>query len=73
MVVMVEYFVILGHFVMPGHFKMVRQRSFLDIQAYMIFIDQYQENKDTKYVDFDMSFPPRDAGTSIKTGFTDIT
>ena len=59
---------ILGHFVMLGHFKMVRQRPFLDNQAYMIpyhlhinlqaIVDQYQENKDTKYSDFDMSFAP---------------
>ena len=67
-VVIVEYFVILGHFVMLGHFKMVRQRPFLDNQAYMVFyhlhfnfqanVDQYQENKDTKYADFDMLFFP---------------
>ena len=75
---MVEYFVILGHFLMLGHLKKVR--PFLDKQAYIIFyhlhinfqaiVDQYQENKDTKYADFDVSFPPRDAGTSIKTVFT---
>ena len=65
---MVEYFVILGHFVMLGHFKMVRQRPFLDNQAYMIFyhlhnnfpaiVDHNQENKDTKYAYFDIKFFP---------------